>query len=135
MDATKKPIMYNLSNHDYRSWSAEQREAAKAMVETVWDMRFPNVPADADADEVCEMAGDILDQLEELMDEKGEGYILIQGEMTLTHALVSEIHRLHYTSLIPIAACSERYVRYDQDGNKIVKFEFQQFREYPDYTS
>lgn len=135
MEQVKKPMMYNLSNHEYKTWSLEQREAAKEIAEKVWDIRFPNVPADADEDEVAFMAEDICKQLSDLVDQMGDGYILIQGEMCLTHAIVSEMHCRFKGVLKPIAACSERYVRYDSDGNKIVKFEFMQFREYPDYQN
>ena len=62
-----------------------------------------------------------------LIGSREESFIHIMGEMTLTFALVTELKDLGYTCL---ASTTERKVEINENGDKVVHFEFVQFREY-----
>ena len=51
----------------------------------------------------------------------------IMGEMTMTFRIVTELKALGFNCL---ASTSRRNVRYNEEGEKIVSFEFVSFREY-----
>ncbi len=119
-------MFVNLTNHKNSLWSPEQREAALRMGGKIIDMPFPAVQAEATGGEIEEQAGRIAEEVKALHPDM----VLCQGEMTLTHRLVS---LLGNGGIRACAACSERQVREKAAGGKTVKqtvFRFVQFREY-----
>lgn len=119
-------VFINLTNHPSVNWSPEQREAAHQYGEIV-DMPFPNVAAEASAEEVARLAGELCYAILCLR----PAAVLCQGEFTLCFAVVQ---RLQQAGITVLAACSERVTREEklQDGSsrKTSIFRFVQFRPY-----
>ena len=114
-------MFLNVSNHPSGKWAIEQLRAAGG---TVKDIPFPNVPPTASHEDVAGMVCGILHTIC-MFATPGE-HILVQGEMTLTFALVMALKALGY---VPVAATTER-VATEIDGVKTSIFQFMQFRAY-----
>ncbi|MEM4204260.1 MAG: hypothetical protein QXS54_09360 [Candidatus Methanomethylicaceae archaeon] len=120
-------MFVNISNHPSSKWSSAQVEAAKRLGGEIVDIEFPNVPPDATSADVEKMAKDITQKVLSLQTKSPFITAMVQGEHTLTVALVKE---LMYYGIQCVAATSERLVTENPDGTKTVKFEFKQFRNY-----
>lgn len=120
------PVFVNLSAHPSERWSKEQSEAAKAYGD-ITDIRFPNINPHATSKDVDALADQYLDQIKEM----NPSVVMVQGEMTFTHDLVS---KLQEEGIKCVAACSDRKTVEEQlpDGStkKTAIFEFCGFREY-----
>lgn len=119
-------MFINLTNHKNILWSQEQREAALRMGGEIMDMPFPAVEAEATEGEVEKLADRIVRKIRALHPDM----VLCQGEMTLTHRLVSLLGK---AGIRTCAACSERNVQEKTVGNETIKqavFKFVRFREY-----
>lgn len=119
-------IFVNHTNHPSANWSADQTLAAQAYGEIV-DVPFPNVEADATADDVREL---VQVRLEKILALK-PSVVLCQGEFTYTFAIVE---RLKSAGVKVVAATSERVANEEilPDGStrQVSTFNFVQFREY-----
>lgn len=116
-------MLINLSNHPKSTWSPEQLKAAQQQFGTVVDMPFPNVEANSSIEKIKELAMDKVAKMLALQPKA----VHVMGEMTLTYQLVKLLTKVG----IPCyASTSERLVSYDEQGNKIVRFAFEQFRAY-----
>ena len=80
-------IFINLSNHPSADWDDHQRRAAEALGSPIHDIPFPDVPAEADADEIDRMARN----LSETILAMNPAAALVQGEFTLAFAMVSRL--------------------------------------------
>ena len=124
--------MINFSNHPYERWSDRQKDAARVYGDTV-DMPFYAVPAKATEEDISEMSYGAVKDIEERINYStdAEVAVMVQGEFTLTYAVVSTLLKRHVRV---ISACSERRVTesVDNEGNPIkqVDFRFERFREY-----
>lgn len=116
-------MFLNLSNHPAAHWSPEQRAAALVLAAPIADLGFPPVPADADEAAIDRLAEDCARQLP-----RGVTHALVQGEFTLTLALVLRLQRL---GAVCLAATSTRRVQSQADGRKLAEFSFVRFRAYP----
>lgn len=118
----------NVSNHPSVRWSSAQLEAAKAQADVIIDVPFPNVPSSATTEDVKALAAEVAAKVP-----ADASIALVQGEMTLTLALVRQ---LQARGINVVAACSERRsvetVNPDGSVTKTAVFEFVQFRSYPD---
>jgi hypothetical protein len=94
----------------------------------VKDVKFPNVNPSASRDEVATMAMDLIEEISLQLDSDEHNYVLIQGEMTLVHAVV--LHYMGAPNVTCVAATSERNTIEHEDGSKTFSFEFNQFRPY-----
>lgn len=128
----------NVSNHPSSKWSQKQLEAALALADSIIDVPFPNVPADASTSDVKDLAEELVTNKvwPHINDYKVEPMtVLVQGEMTLTAAIL-KILQVPGNGINCVAACSERKSVETQnpDGTttKTAIFEFVQFRSYPD---
>ena len=132
-------MLINLTNHPFKHWSKEQKEAAEKQFGEVVDMKFPDIPADADEDYVIKLAVEYGIQIEDILDVfEPEGNITqlyedgvhLMGEMTFCYALIdylgTEMNSFY-------ASTTERNVHYDKSGNKVVDFKFVKFRQYRSY--
>ena len=125
-------MLINFSNHPYEKWSEKQKEAAGGYGDTV-DLPFYAVPANATEEEIAGMANRAVKEIVTRIgaSEHTADAVMVQGEFTLTYAVVSALLRLH---IRVISACSERRVTesVDENGNQIkqVDFRFERFREY-----
>ena len=116
----------NISNHPTSTWSAKQIESAKALGEEVIDIPFPNVAPSATKEEVSNLAKVVCIEVCDQYVPK-DTTIMVQGEMTLVYALVNVLISKGYRC---VASTTERVSYVDENGNKVSKFEFNQFREY-----
>ena len=123
LNAPARRGFLNLSNHPCSGWSDDQRRAAQALSTPVVDRPFPAVSVQASSSDVEGVADQIVGALEPLPE-----VAMVQGEFTLTMALVS---RLQARGVRCVAAVSERMTEIAQDGSKVSVFEFAGFREYP----
>ncbi len=121
---SRKSLFINISNHPAGHWSEKQLAAAKEYGEIV-DIDFPSVDPEADESCIEAIANDFVKDYVHFL--PSECTFHIMGEMTLTHRLISLLKSLGFKCL---ASTSKRRVRYNQNGEKIVDFDFIQFREY-----
>lgn len=122
-------MMLNVSNHPFEKWSPEQKEAAVKNYGPVTDVPFPNVPPGATTGVVEDLARKLYNEhIAPLHDGLGDPKaVLVQGEMTLTYALVD---MLRVEDIPAVAATTERVVADNPDGTKTSTFKFVQFRPY-----
>ncbi len=116
-------VFANISNHPSNEWSEDQRAAAREFAEAIIDVPFPEVPPGADGTWIEQKAEEVLASLP-----AETTHALVQGEFTLTMALVK---RLQQRGIRCLAATSERRVSRTEDGRELREFRFVQFRDYP----
>ncbi len=123
-------MLINFSNHPSEKWSDKQKEAAAVYGETV-DSPFPAVPSNSDEKEIERLAQESLDRIVDMIDGNPASAVMVQGEFTLTYAVVS---LLIERGIRAVSACSDRRVTEiaGEDGKplKQVEFCFERFREY-----
>ena len=125
-----KPLFINVSNHPSALWSENQISAARKLGEVI-DIAFPDVDPEYSTKEVMELAKGLYNEITAKMDEEGgtpsSTHIHIMGEMTLTYSLVPKLKEAGFDCL---AATSKRNVYYNEKNEKVVDFNFKQFRQY-----
>ena len=123
-------MFINFSNHPYDKWSEEQKAAAVVFGE-VLDVPFPSVPGNADEDQITRLAEESTKKILSHIDKSKENVVMVQGEFTLTYAVVSILLSMGITA---VSACAERRVTETVDENgtplKQVVFQFERFRKY-----
>lgn len=117
-------MFINLSNHPSSGWSEQQQQAAEQFGEVV-DMPFPQVEPASTADEVHDLAGELVAAILEYGD-AASLTVHVMGEMTLTYGIVAALRGL---GIRCVASTTERRVT-EVDGKKVSEFHFVQFREY-----
>lgn len=128
-------VFFNVSNHPSNKWSAKQIDAVESVFTRIIDVQFPNVPATASTKDVKKLAQKVIDEqiLPVINWQEKAPCALVQGEMTLTLAIVRQLQANHINC---VAACSERrsVETVNPDGSviKTAVFEFVQFRSYPE---
>ena len=118
-------IFINHSNHPSENWSSVQRAAALEYGSIV-DLDFPMIKSDLDEGDVLDAARKTYEQIVALK----PSVVLCQGEYTYTYELVK---LLKQAGITVVAACSERRVREEQEGDvsrKVSYFQFVRFRKY-----
>jgi hypothetical protein len=117
-------MLLNLTNHPSTRWSEKQLAAAEEAYGGVQDLQFPSIPSAASTGEVEVMAEHYLQKVLEA----SPVAVHLQGEFTFVYALALRLQNLN----IPVvASTSERTVE-EREGEKIVRFNFVQFRAYPE---
>lgn len=133
-------MLINLTNHPYKHWGNEQKDAAKLMFGEITDMKFPDIPAEADEDYVVKLAVEYGNRIQNMFNEfklndresqLKENAIHLMGEMTFCYALIDYLGA-EATSFY--ASTTERNVHYDNSGNKVVDFQFVKFRKYSSFA-
>ena len=114
-------VFINFTNHPSDIWSERQRKAAEKYG-TIINIPFPKVDPNMTAEEIKTIAKEYEDKITS----HNPAAVLCQGESTLCYNVVS---KLKEDRIVVLSACSERIVQ-ETDEGKIVKFEFEQFREY-----
>ena len=121
-------VFVNFSSHLSGKWDKKQVAAAE-QYGTIIDVPFPNVPPDADEQQIIQMAHESVDRITNV-DETVKA-VMVQGEYTLTHAVVNKLISM---GIKAVSACTERIVteRIDESGNTVKesRFLFVKFREY-----
>ena len=118
------PKFINLSNHPSSGWGEGQLTAAQRIGDIV-DMAFPPVAPEASADEVKQMARELVEHIMEMGDPTTLT-VHAMGEMTLTYSIVAALSQ---QGVRCVASTTERIVT-EVDGKKVSEFHFVQFREY-----
>jgi hypothetical protein len=117
-------MLINLSNHPSGKWSLEQLQAAAQFGEIV-DLPFPNVSPDGDGVYIRALCDEYVSKVEQIAGDR-KATVHVMGETTFTFVIVNALIRKEFTC---IASTTERVVR-EENGEKITKFEFKQFRKY-----
>lgn len=120
----KPPVLINLSNHPYGTWSEEQKIAAVAYGKCI-DIPFPDIDAMSDEEDIKKMADSLISQIGSYSLEYNVT-VHVMGEMTLCFAIV---RRLMDVGIKCIASCSRRNAEMS-DGVKTSVFKFERFRTY-----
>lgn len=123
LDGTTEPCFVNISNHPSERWSADQRRAAEALGGRIVDIPFPAVPPEAQTDDLAALAETIIANVP-----SGCTHAMVMGEFTLTLVLV---RRLQARGVSCVVAAGPRKAEELPDGEKLSRFEFVTFREYP----
>lgn len=122
-------VFINLSHHPPSSWAPEQRTAADAYGRVV-NIAFPNIPPEATAEQVLNMAKGILNDLFAIAGD-GTAHVLAMGEQSLT----AELHRLHerlpesQRRKLRFLIATFRRASWEEDGRRVIRQAFVQFRE------
>lgn len=90
----------NFSNHNSSKWTSAQLEAAKEYGDIV-DLQFPMVDPAATHDDIQKLADS---SVEDILNAHPSA-VMVQGEMTLTYAIVK---RLQNEGILTVAACTRR---------------------------
>ena len=119
---------FNISNHDSSRWSSEQINAVEDR--TIIDFAFPMVSSTASTDYIVRQAHSLVADV--IGGHENDDIVaMVQGEMTLTAAIV---HELQQHGVTCVAACSDRateeVVVPSRLTTKRSTFKFVQFREY-----
>jgi hypothetical protein len=117
-------MLLNLSNHPSKLWSQEQQKAAEEAYQKIQDLPFPPIDPKSTSAAIQQLA---LGYCKKIIRLKPQA-VHLMGEMTFTYALV---RLLQTQGIICIASTSERKVITEENGKKMVLFEFEQFRVYP----
>jgi hypothetical protein len=121
-------MLINLSNHSAKFWKANQIDIARSEYGEIIDVPFPAIDPSLGSDGVDQLVNDYLRQIIVKFESVNENnrFVHINGEYTFTFKLVKA---LKYEGICCVAATTKRNVIENGD-EKIVKFEFVQFREY-----
>ena len=115
----------NFTNHPVNDPSnpwGEKQIKASAVFGKIYDLTFPQVPADADEKEVDKLAKYYVDQIIGL----DPDCVMCQGEFTLSYKVTN---MLKQKGIRVVAACSERNTVII-DGRKMSTFVFVRYRDY-----
>ena len=120
-------MFLNLSNHPSSGWSQGQLAAAESLGGAILDEPFPEVPPEADGEEVRRLGADVVDRVLPL----APAGVMVQGEFTLAFYLVTELQLRG----IPCYAATTRRIsvsiRLPDGGSQTrANFEFVRFRRY-----
>ena len=124
-------MLINLSNHPSDNWDKRQKETALNLYENIIDIKFPEIDSHFDSHNVeilakqyCKKVSNMLNKIENNNEKKA---VHIQGEFTFVFKLVK---MLKQAGIKCIASTSRRNVEINDNGDKIVKFDFVRFRDY-----
>lgn len=118
-------VFVNLSNHPSAIWSEEQLAVARGLADQVVDIPIPEIPPDAGTDELVERCRTLV-----LMLPVGATHAMVSTEFVTTFILITMLQKRGITCL---AATTRRSVSMDPEGNKVSRFSFVRFREYPGF--
>ena len=120
-------MLINLSNHPSVNWLPEQIAAAKTQFGTVEDMPFPGIPPEADTERVIKLAHFYCEKITQQYHNQTIT-VHLMGEMTFVVALVRLLQK---AEIRVICSTTRRLVLTEMEGVKTAKFQFIQFRDYP----
>ncbi len=120
-------MFLNLSNHPSATWSPAQRTQAEAIGGEITDFPFPDVPPEADREEVHALGAEVLAR----MVNAAPKAVMVQGEFTLVHYLVRELE-VHGIPCYAATTSRVTEARTLASGaiEKVSRFEFVRFRRY-----
>lgn len=121
-----KHLLINLSNHPSDTWSEAQLTASRDLGEII-EMPFPAVPPTASEEEVDVLAESFKAKILQLRGDSNLIAVHLMGEMNFTYSLVG---KLSAEGIHCYASTSQRMVTTNEQGDKVVHFEFVRFRQY-----
>lgn len=126
-------MLINFSRYPLVQWSAHQKEEAIRIYGKIEEVAFPEVPVEADVAYIEDLAERCFIRISAVLEEyaahQGEKLaVLVEGEPTLTFAVVRLLQKEEITCIVP---AMERRVRQLPNGSTEVSYEFFRFREYP----
>lgn len=119
-------MLINLSNHPSAKWPENQINIATKHYGNIIDIPFPNIDPTGDEAYIANLAEHYLHEIMDITNHD-KAYIHIMGEMTFTHTLVNMLKNSNITC---IASTTQRIVEERPNGEKIVTFRFERFRNY-----
>ncbi len=124
-------MLINLSNHPSSGWDSKQKKTAGDIYGEIIDLKFPSVDPHASSHYVMETAKKYFEEITEMLNAHSHDgkplAVHIQGEFTFVFNLVT---KLKSAGIKCIASTSIRNVKEIKPGEKMINFEFVQFREY-----
>lgn len=118
-------ILINLTNHPYKDWSTEQKQAAVSFGNVI-DLPFPMISPEASSDDIKSLTGEYFNKIEEISEDKVVT-VHVMGEMIFVFSIVTKLKAKGYRC---IASTTDRDVQINEDGIKTAIFKFHQFRDY-----
>ena len=115
-------MLLNLTNHSSNLWPENQRKKAIELFKSIIDLPFPQISPSLDSAGLDLLAEDYEHQVRKL----DPIAVHIMGEMTFTFRLVT----LLKSQGISCVASTTQRIASEENGIKISKFEFVQFRSY-----
>ncbi|HET55492.1 MAG TPA: CRISPR-associated protein [Ignavibacteria bacterium] len=122
-------MLINFSNHLVKDWSDAQLEDARKIYKKLHDIPFPNVDPNADTEDILKLSEQYSSYISKLIlkSEDKKNAVHVMGEHSLIFAVVSLLQKNDITCIV---STTER--NSEINGNeKISKFNFVRFREYP----
>lgn len=124
-------MLINISNHPSNDWENSQAQSAIKIFGEVIELPFPNIDPMWSSVEVKGLAKKYFEKIMRIFDQYNNqlnvNAVHIQGEFTFVYQLVS---MLKSSNISCVASTSTRNVVEMENGEKVVKFSFVQFREY-----
>lgn len=120
-------MLINLSNHPFAQWSERQKEEALRLFKSVEDMPFPQIDAEFSEADIRDLTEIYFQKIATYISFRSEVAVHLMGEMTFCFALLK---RLQSFGVDCYASTANRNVRMSDMEEKIVKFDFVQFRRY-----
>lgn len=117
-------MFINITNHPSSLWEEVQLNEAKKYGEII-DIPFPVIDPKLNISEIKNLAKEYVDKIVHL-DAKTK-VVHIMGEMTFTFCVVNMLQKL---GIQCVASTTRRDTIIAEDGSKISKFHFEQFRPY-----
>jgi len=118
-------MLLNITNHPSTAWSINQKQTAETLYGSVIDMPFPNIEPTWTSEQIVTLAKSYAVDIETKYTTPLTVHLM--GEMTFTTILVQLLQK---NNIACVASTSERVVEEKADGQKVVTFQFVQFRGY-----
>ncbi len=119
-----KNLFINFTNHPSTGWEEKQLNEAKKYGEIV-DIKFPDIDPNHSIDIIRSQADEYVSQI--ALMEGDTKVVHIMGEMTFTNYVVNKLQLL---GIQCVASTTVRNTVTLEDGSKVSKFNFEQFRPY-----
>jgi hypothetical protein len=124
-------MFINISNHPSDKWSEKQiKEIKKYDDGEIIDIPFPNINPHWNEDEVDLIVNKYFTKVMKLKEKKRKTesvYVHLMGESGFVLSLAIDLNNIFIDVLY---STTERIVTENENGEKIVKFEFVKFRRY-----
>jgi len=123
-------MFINISNHPSSKWSEKQINEALKYYGEIWDIPFPNINPHWTESQVDIIVNEYFQKVMELKKTKRKSesvYVHLMGESGF---VVSLANCLENKFIDVLYSTTERLVTENENGEKIVKFEFVKFRKY-----
>lgn len=113
----------NLSNHPSDKWTSEQVMESNRLFGNILDLPFPIVNPEGDGKYIDSLVEEYLKKIEDIENVEA---IHVMGEFNFCYKIINELKKRGYKC---VASCTKRDT-VEENGVKISKFNFVQFREY-----